>query len=735
MNWKTKILPAFSFDRIVRRLVASWFGMAFILLLFEKGDFSDVAFLKDKDWGLPICLFLGFFVLISALSVFLPTKRTDGFAMLLGLVTVSSAWLSRLKMEVNEKWLFCFVLVAVYAMVLWDFVTQNRDLFEKLHLPSSVALGIMITCGVVCAAVIAVTTCLRYINFSCPTYDFGIFAQMFHNMAETFEPLTTCERDEVLSHFAVHLSPIYYLLLPFYWLFPSPLTLQIGQAVIIASGIVPFYLLMRKWDFSPRSRILFSFVYMLYPVISKGCFFDLHENAFLLPLLLWLFWAYESEKIPFLALFTVLCCLVKEDSAVYVTIFALYCILSGKSIKRKLMGAGIAVYAVLYFLFAVWYINTFGLGIMSGRFENVSSDGSLVGVIFTAFANPGFFFQEVLTMGWDSLRYVLALLVPLGFLPLASGKPTRWFLLIPMLLNLLTDYPYQLDLIFQYHFGIAAFLLYLALQNWRDLRGKARQYLAALTLAAGFVFYSYLIIPELCYRVQIYRDNREQFAVLEDTLETIPEDASVNASTFLVPHLANRFYLYDVDYHPEADTDLVILDIRSGYSGNTQTMAETCKRNGYTCLLETTQIAVFVNPDWEGDSVALKEDIRAVATVVSESRTFEERLEDIKEILAILPEDATYNTSKTLVSLIKADTVYNIVDHTPADTDFVVMDMRFGETYDIANIATECLFYGFGKLIENDEIAIYASPLWLGDYDALRDQLVEMGYLEPYPTP
>ena len=49
-------------------------------------------------------------------------------------------------------------------------------------------------------------------------------------------PVTTCERDRVLSHFAVHVSPIYYLFLPFYALFPSPVTLEVLQALLLAFG-------------------------------------------------------------------------------------------------------------------------------------------------------------------------------------------------------------------------------------------------------------------------------------------------------------------------------------------------------------------------------------------------------------------------------------------------------------------------------------------------------------------
>ena len=730
MKWKTRLLPIFSFDRIVRRAVASWFMMALVVLLMRDGDFSATAYLKDMTWDLPICAFLGFFLLISALSALLPTKRTDSFAMLAGLVAVSSMWLSRLMMTVEEKWLFCFVLVGVFALVLWDFVSQNDDILTSLSLPSAVAPWMAVACGVVCAAVIAITTCFRYLTFASPTYDFGIFIQMFHNMAESFEPITTCERDKVLSHFAVHLSPIYYLLLPFYWLFPSALTLQIGQAVVVASGIIPFYLLMKKYGFSAKARVAFSVLYMLVPSVSKGCFFDLHENCFLFPLLLWIFWAYEAEKLPLLAFFTALCCLVKEDSAVYVTIFALYCLISGTTKKRKLMGAGMALYAILYFIFAIWYIDTFGEGIMSGRYDNVSSDGSLVGVIFTAFANPGFFFQEILTRGWESVKYILALLVPLGFLPLATGKFSRWILLIPMLLNLLTDYPYQLELIYQYHFGITAFLLLLTLMNWRDLTGQKRRYMMLVALAASFVFYSYLIIPEVGGRVRNYTADKENFEILEDTLDIIPEDASVNAGTFLLPHLAQRWEAYDVGYHPYADTDFVILDIRGGYDNRSLELRSKCWANGYSCLAETKQVAIYVSPDWEGDFLALSE---ALSRVEGISHSAAHVMTE--QILSVIPKDASVNTMLPLTSYFaENETLYLISEHKTADTDFVVFDLRGSYNDESWAMMEQCVMGGYECLIENEYVGIFVSPDWNGDFLTLKNKLIEMGYIQILPA-
>jgi hypothetical protein len=82
-----------------------------------------------------------------------------------------------------------------------------------------------------------------YWNNATSCYDMGIFSQMFYYMREYGSVLTTCERDGLLSHFAVHFSPIYYSLLPFYCLFPTPATLLVCQAVLVGSGVIPLVLI------------------------------------------------------------------------------------------------------------------------------------------------------------------------------------------------------------------------------------------------------------------------------------------------------------------------------------------------------------------------------------------------------------------------------------------------------------------------------------------------------------
>ena len=56
---------------------------------------------------------------------------------------------------------------------------------------------------------------------------------------------------------------------------------------------------------------------------------------------------------------------------------------------------------------------------------------------------------------------------------------------------------------------------------------------------------------------------------MEAILDTIPKDASVCCSTFLLSHLADRDEIYEIYYHDDiGDVDYVIFDTRGGIDNN-----------------------------------------------------------------------------------------------------------------------------------------------------------------------
>lgn len=388
--------------------------------------------------------------------------------------------------------------------------------------------------------VISLWTLGRYYGFCSPTYDFGIFSQMFSYMLKTGQPLTTLERDGLLSHFAVHVSPGWYLLLPFYALWPRPETLQILQAAVMASAVIPLWLLGKQLGFSGPGRTLLCALLLLQPAFGGGAGYDIHENCLLTPLLLWLFWSAGRKNTALTLLFSLLTLGVKEDAAVYMAVFGVYLLLDGRK-----TGLWLLILALAWFGAVTGYLNRFGEGVMTYRYDNLSADGSLLGVVTGAIRNPLKVLYECADP--EKLSYLLLTLGPLLGLPLFTRRYPRFALLIPWLLvNLMPDYQYQHDLFFQYSFGSQAFLLYLTALNLRELRCRLPVLLLAATVSLGC--FTATVLPQAAAYTRQSIHYRAYYDSIRETLDSIPQDAAVTASTFYTAYLSDREILYDLGY-------------------------------------------------------------------------------------------------------------------------------------------------------------------------------------------
>lgn len=404
---------------------------------------------------------------------------------------------------------------------------------------------------------ISIWTVCRVYTFSSPTYDFGIFSQMFHSMKQTGLPITTLERDKLLSHFKVHVSPIYYLLLPFYCIVPTPATLQVLQAAVLASAVIPLWLLGKQHGLSPLSRTILCALLLLYPAFSGGTSYDIHENAFLTPLILWLFYAVDRKSNILIAVFTILVLMVKEDAAVYTTVVALFVLLRGvlrkEERRQTIIGIGILGVSIIWFLCATGYLASSGDGVMTYRYNNFMYDGSssLVTVIKSVLLCPMKALYECIDS--EKLPFIGYTLLPLIGLPLLTRRYERMLLLIPyVLVNLMSDYQYQHDIFFQYTFGSTACLFYMVLLNLADLKSTGlRLCLLTAAVLVSFTCLQKTVIPVAIRYPERYQENYEVYQQQRDLLQSIPEDAVVAASTHYTTHLSQRTFIYDIRYTSE----------------------------------------------------------------------------------------------------------------------------------------------------------------------------------------
>lgn len=583
----------YTLELFITTFLSGYFIVSLFNLITHRDDeiyYNSLEFLQaDNEGGLIGHIIAITLIMLALTALYYLFPKLNIIPNTLTVSALMLAFMLMYKSDTSQYYMY-FAVMLVVAIVLVYATEKKCFSFIKSDFNTGIMWGAIAALGIAFALITGAIGVYRYLTYSTPNFDFGLFCNMFYNMAESGVPNVTSERDMLLSHFAVHFSPIYYVMLPFYYLFPSPITLQILQTVIIYSGIIPIVLISRKKGLSTKLTVIVSAIYAAYPAISAGTFYDLHENCFLVTLLLWVFYFYEAKKYIPMAIFSVLTLFVKEDAFIYLVIFALFLLLSEKNWK---IGLPMAIVPVIYFLIVSTLMEQYGTGIMSGRFGNMiyDSEDGLIGVIKTILLNPGYTLSQIFTTSANNtnkLKYLIQLLLPLGFMTFATKKVSRYLLLTPMLLNILTMYKYQPDITFQYSFGISAFLFYLVIINMADFKPTfAKEYLPRLAVVAAVLMFTIVAIPKASSYVKKYDTSKELYDRLDYALEEVlPEDSSVTCSSFLLAHIADRDVIYELNYHKEnkeykTDTEYIVLDMRSGYAKTSQEAADFFISKGY----------------------------------------------------------------------------------------------------------------------------------------------------------
>lgn len=597
LHEKQKTYIRFTPSDALRRLVLSWLISAATEYAIAYFPLRELQGITQMSLTRTLAVMGICFAALNLLGLHYRSRRWERVLMILAFLVL---WIPSLFTSFSAAYL-CAGLLICLMMIPYILYGQNRQQVRVGNPPKSKKRWLIgaFLAGSAFFLFVSVWTVGRVMTFSSPSYDFGIFSQMFYYMKSTGLPYTTLERNGLLSHFCVHVSPIYYILLPVYWLFPFPATLQVLQAVVLASAIVPLWLIARHHGFSGPWRLGLCLLLLLYPAFSGGTSYDIHENAFLTPLLLWLFYGIEKRGVLLTGLAAVLTLLVKEDAAVYVAVIGLWLLIRGivgrkTDYKDLLMGIILLCSAVVWFFLVTGYLEKQGQGVMTYRYDNFIADGSgsLLAVVKTVFLCPMKAVYECVDS--EKLSFIALTLLPLLGIPLFTRRYERLVLLIPYLLvNLMSDYRYQHDIFFQYTFGSTACLIYLTVANLKDMYDcklsvfyKALPVLMAL-LVSGILF-GKQVVPTAVYYPKTYLTYKDYYSELQQLLDSIPKDASVSATTFYTAYLSQRENVYDVRYSSRDNTlsaDYIVINpgasgCLQGYGGY-DAFVKTILEHGY----------------------------------------------------------------------------------------------------------------------------------------------------------
>lgn len=605
-------------DMALLRIISAFFIVSGINLdKIREKTVNDVAINPIKAWkdfvgevnvSFTILMMAAVFLMLTAAHYLMPKKYrvTDQLTAVVSIFYFDALLLWR------SGNLYLSIAVMILSCVLIYYAMnklKSQKMFNKI--PWWIWGVFVLVAAAAVTAFVAITTCATHKSYGTACHDFGLFVQMYYNLAENGTALTTCERDYPISHFKIHASYIFYALVPVFKLFPKAETLLVAQAVLAMGGVVPLFLIAKRRNFKGFALLFMGLAYTFCIGIVGPCYYEFHENAFLPTILMWLLWAVDRRNYVMFYIMSVLTCIVKEDAPLYVICIGMYLFFDEKKSIHRMHGVIMSLFAGAYMLFITNWLSNHGDGqmMMDTRFGllMVDHNGGLAEVVKNALLNPAYLFS--LLIQEKTITFFLQVMLPFLFIPFFTRKIRRYLLMVPFIvMNLIigAGYGYAANVGFQYLFGPVCLLFYMVVINVDDMGQKQRQNIPVVLGAAAMILTFSNNSPKWGSYV-VYNAQKEYFDALDEMVKSIPADGSVGADTFLVPHAAIRdeVHVFDGNDWSEAGTinnkedfDFLVISVRTDIY---EKQRDVIVNNGYKLWAEIEgKYQVYVSSAYAG---------------------------------------------------------------------------------------------------------------------------------------
>lgn len=413
------------------------------------------------------------------------------------------------------------------------------------------------------------------------SYDQGIFNQVFWNNTHGnfFQSTLSSQLSTNVVHsgevpytayhrLGQHFTPALLLWLPIYYLFPDPATLTVLQAVFVTAAGLVLYALARVY-LEPAIAVLITISFYGANAVFGPTLANFHDISQIPLFVFSLLLAMEKRWWWLFGIMIVCILAVREDSGITLFGIGMYMILSRRFPR---IGLGVCTLSFLYMLALTNLIMPIFSDDISKRFMlerfGQYADGesaSTLEIIRNMITSPGLLLTELVTPFGDTFKYFLGQWLPLAFVPAVA--PASWAIAgFPLLKLLLGKGQTVLVISIRYAMSVTPGLFYGAILWWagqgfgnfgrslseckpRKLRPKFRRFwVFCICLSIFFTITSNpsrtlsFMIPD-AIQPWVYVSPVKQWQhvpYIRRMLAQIPDDASVSASTYIIPHLSGR---------------------------------------------------------------------------------------------------------------------------------------------------------------------------------------------------
>ncbi|OGF50837.1 MAG: hypothetical protein A2231_04075 [Candidatus Firestonebacteria bacterium RIFOXYA2_FULL_40_8] len=264
----------------------------------------------------------------------------------------------------------------------------------------------------------------RYLNIHSTYFDLGIYENIIYRIAF---------HQEWGLLFSGHVYPILLAHSLIYRIFPFTETLLILQALTVAIGSYPLYLLARK-KLAGGFPLIVILCYFAYYGVEYNTVFDFHPDHIIIPILFFAFYFLDENKLPQFIVTCLIGMTVKEPFNLIMMMLGVYAIFKYKHLKS---GIFIALTGLAVFIFEIKVIIPHFNPVISD-IQNVQASkfgASVSEMIINLFVKPQIWLPMIYNKA--AIIFVISVFLPLMFIPFLA--PLELIIALPMFLILLSS--------------------------------------------------------------------------------------------------------------------------------------------------------------------------------------------------------------------------------------------------------------------------------------------------------
>ncbi|NMG20486.1 DUF2079 domain-containing protein [Brasilonema bromeliae] len=411
--------------------------------------------------------------------------------------------------------------------------------------------------------------CLHRFYTFYASYDQGLFDQLFWNTihGHIFQGSLSSGQSSAYTqdgqiqtvfycHLGQHFVIDFLLWMPIYALFPTGATLVVLQVSLITAAGLVLYALCRHY-LPPSIAILITASFYGANAVIGPTFANFYEHCQIPLFVFSLFLALEKRKWWLFWLFLILILGIREEAGIITFGVGLYLFLS-----RRYPRLGLAVCLISFSYVTVvtnvimpLFSNDNSRLYLTARFDQYvpgNNSPSTLQLLWGIITHPKELIQSLFTPVDKRVKYFLGQWLPLAFIPAIS--PSAWIVAGPPLLVLLMqDGQSALAMSIRYALTVVPGLFYGTILWWSQHQERfqpsfRRWWIRFIALSIFFTITSnpnrafYFLVPESIHPWVYVPLTRqwEHVGHIRSLMQYIKSDASVSATTYLLPHLATR---------------------------------------------------------------------------------------------------------------------------------------------------------------------------------------------------